>query len=1407
MKMTNDLIKQYAEKDKEIQSLKQDLEVTKIEAMHMMSNSKSDVDKIAKLKNNLMNIEEENKKLKSKVDEYEISIAAYKQTIQQLKCKIEEMEDEHGCKTMEYNLQKSGFEEKIKSLECDLKKFKLIPKKKEKKITSINSDATKFSTAETKSTADVGINVSLCDSVLNTKSEVQDKSIMTDKFYNTKDDPYPLFCAKCEAHLSPTITPEKICRTMSTYPELINENIFSPPKKILPSCLSLDEYSDSTNKCEDTFSFGVLPTSLLNPCNNQYSDPMENHLKPQLKHSSRTTQSSENELKSSNIAMHVPVATNISTNYSSAKFTLPENIDCMKKYYSDLLAQHSSSFKQIQRKLKLLGSKMKKLRRSQKKQRTSSCRHHCVSNHDNGAFLNSNLLSTICKGVAQYYDEKRENERKIESENYSAEKIQLRKRKRSDDEYNEYNVRYNVKNPFSLQCENLEKDTPIEDTSNILEEVAEETDTLQSSQILCINKSTPTLDVNASNVSFNSTDQSYEKALVAHREIVSDSAEEVSPEDSDRKSHSSNDEICTSNNLLSESNVESVNESVMEMTCLSSDDDNKNCDEHSIDHAYSKIHTIADESKMKGKNQNKEKLNSRLLKNIRNLKRKTQTSHINKQENIESGPNHRSELNELAKRLQVENKNKPDNRTIQIKNLKRNLGTRAISFINMQKDSIKESAIELYSEPSKKLRIAHVPKTSSVPQLSVNQHTDYTHHRIKNIVNSEVSRQKYGRIQQLGTPTQKLTLLIKNEKDYEINKNCDEKNSVECIKARSIDQKPTSEKCQDNFALPITNNEYAPTTSEFNKGDEVSIEDGTDENVSINRETTGTSVNCEEVDAQAKTIEPREVITPAIELYSCNAIQDKHCDDRETSKNMNVNVLTSNRLAALEAAMRKSHNHDISDKTSKIQHLPPSDSAIIVEDCVEDDNDTEESLDKAKNIIGTREKLSINNGMTGIQATETRIEDTCSNEQDKKMKSIPVRCVDINDDEEPQTPMCRLTKYINNKKRIVRKRPIKKITYICKLADKFVKKQLEKLRDSLWEDSVYCDVMQKLKSTCGPRIIAKCIVEFLLENVNYMEDLDKSFTPPAPLMTTFEQKIIALLIDLDASKPKIIHFVQAAIEYNLFKLTNEVKVQVETLTRIYVILSRIKKDRERVRMMCCNALYCLGFKSINVLYTILTCWPEVLPNAETNKGILPKCIAFLIGSQCANEFNKLTALKSLISSFYKYSYNKETKKDMIKELMNALKAEKTNGLETAIILVAKREGPSWTYQNIIQSDLLPMIINHELPCVYSAFSLLGKLMRAFPLKDTDHVVQDISEQLRDLIQSGQGSEDQQEGIISALLSLSRHKFNIVAQCVINWTPNKSLRPATVTQLEAFINARNANFWKQYLQKKCVQSKK
>lgn len=99
---------------------------------------------------------------------------------------------------------------------------------------------TELTFLDTKSSSDIGINVSLCE----LKCEVQDKNIMTDEFYNVKDDPHPLFCAKCEAHLPPDLTPEKICKTMSAYPKLIERDFspLSPPKKIYsPSCSVLSK--------------------------------------------------------------------------------------------------------------------------------------------------------------------------------------------------------------------------------------------------------------------------------------------------------------------------------------------------------------------------------------------------------------------------------------------------------------------------------------------------------------------------------------------------------------------------------------------------------------------------------------------------------------------------------------------------------------------------------------------------------------------------------------------------------------------------------------------------------------------------------------------------------------------------------------------------------------------------------------------------------------------------------------------------------------------------------------------------------------------------------------------------------------------------------------------------------------
>ncbi|XP_029659718.1 uncharacterized protein LOC115233440 isoform X2 [Formica exsecta] len=1401
---TNDLIKQYIEKVREFNCLKSDLEVTKKDANYMKSRYKSVTDETRKLELQIVDDKLKNEKLSNKTKEYEVNIAADKQTIQQLTCRIKELEDECSTKIMEYDLQKSSFKDKIKHLEHELQKLKVMHKRKEKKVISNNSDTAKLS-LETKSSSDIGINVLLRDdNGLNAKPEVQEKSIMTDEFYNIKDDLYPLFCAKCESHLPLALTPEKICKTMCTYPDLIEKNFYPPSKEVLLSpCLVPNTYPDSTNRNEDVLS-RALSMSHSSPCNH-YNDSTVNNRKSQsIFHSMSATMQNENdELKNTNITTHTPIATKPSSNLNSISktCTLFQSMDCARENFcsNDLLAKHSSSIEEIRKQIRLLKGQMKKFKRLKENPNTNSC--HCIINHNDNTLLNSNLVTIICKGIAEYYDKRKKtcskNVGNIDSE--KDKKIKLKRRR-----LNKYNEDKNV-SVWKIESfdERYLQDTLYNKSEDTMKTTA--CDILQSKRKLCINKSNAISYVNASSKFRNDIDDYDKRKFIFCKENALNSAEKAIVEDDLTTSHLSTDKLYNSieeisNNSLSEDNTKFVDLGMKVSSCNS---------DISIDDAD----IISKENKIKRKSQNKTKYSDRLFKKIRNLKRKVQTnSHVNKEESIE-----------------------------------------------LHSD---------YHKPIKKLRIAHTPKTS-VLQWNTDRE-DFTHCTIKNISNLEAFQQKYN--QRLNTQVLKDKLLTENKEDSTISEKCDERSAEKYSETNSIDDERSIRKIQernlvstnsesclqnnDNFTLSVMDIECVSTVSEFDKSDDVSVEDSSKESISVEGITVGMSNNCNELDVshnnvpdniakdlkleksislktqviiqseasglcknskydtykftenlQAKSTDIiKKGITPSVELeYICNTTRDESCDNHEIPKNMDTNDDSmSNQSIGIEATGHENrNNHNISNEVSEIQYLQ-RDNEIIIENCTYD-NGVDESLNKVKNTLGKQGEVYANDKITEIQTIEIQRENL--NEQNKETKFI--NHVLYDNVEQFQTPMSQLTTYIN-RKCINRKLSQKKKTYDCTITDRFVKKQLKRLINSAWENSVHYDVIQKLANTCGPRIIAKCIVEFLLEHVEHDDALDKSFTPPAPLMATYEQKITALLIDLEVSKPTVLHFVQVAIEYKLFNLSSEVKMRVGSLTRMYLVLSRIQKDRERVRIMCCNALYCMNLMSINVLYTVLTSWPEVLPNAEINNEILPTCIAFLIGSQqiqgtpSKKLLKKLLALKTLVSTFYKYAYTKQARDDIVKELMTLLKAKRTNGLDTAIILIAKRGGSSWTYKNIIQSALLPMIINYEHPCIYSAFSLLGKLMRAFPLEDKDNIVQEISEQLCDLIQSGQGTHDQQEGIISALLSLSRQKFDVVAPSIIRWAPEKSLRPTVITQLQAFINTHNRKFWKNYLQR--IESK-
>ncbi|XP_011500750.1 PREDICTED: uncharacterized protein LOC105364516 [Ceratosolen solmsi marchali] len=366
--------------------------------------------------------------------------------------------------------------------------------------------------------------------------------------------------------------------------------------------------------------------------------------------------------------------------------------------------------------------------------------------------------------------------------------------------------------------------------------------------------------------------------------------------------------------------------------------------------------------------------------------------------------------------------------------------------------------------------------------------------------------------------------------------------------------------------------------------------------------------------------------------------------------------------------------------------------------------------------------------------------------------------------------------------------------------EQFIMEQLELLTKlDEWTIKAHTEIIENLMTLQDFRYIALFIIEFIVYKMSDDETFDKTHTPPAPIMTRSEQKLITLILEIDKKVQNFSDMIIKGIQFRLFRLGVSQEVQiVERLFRILVVLNKIKKDREKVRIFCCDALYCLKLGAVNIIYVALMCWPEVLPKYDPNNDVIVKTIVHIIMSlKVTKPFPKLYSLKTLLFKYYNYPDSGYTPSLIKDELLKNLK-ENTPGVNTAMLLLCKSMGPSWAIENIIK-ELKQIIVTQSHPSLYEVLTLLGNILRPIRIETTYSEIYNIINQLCDVLDSNAGPDDLQEGVVSCLISISKFKYKQVARSVLKWQFNKSIRPSTNDKLKSFFLCQDTKWWWQFVQ--------
>lgn len=299
-----------------------------------------------------------------------------------------------------------------------------------------------------------------------------------------------------------------------------------------------------------------------------------------------------------------------------------------------------------------------------------------------------------------------------------------------------------------------------------------------------------------------------------------------------------------------------------------------------------------------------------------------------------------------------------------------------------------------------------------------------------------------------------------------------------------------------------------------------------------------------------------------------------------------------------------------------------------------------------------------------------------------------------------------------------------------KLRDKKLcktRKSIEAYLNAEWTD-VNLETCLNAIDKAEDVVLLEAVFETIEDN-KWQKDINTEFTPPAPPLPRYQQKLVLLIQKLSEKNPKLPHKLIEDLEEKLFRLENSA-LELNDLRNISYYYSALMElffdgDHTTVFYFIVKCIYFFGYKAVPMIFVLVKAFPQALPKKSQ---LLKKCskeidwenmtglelskvrldlewmdaldmtVMHLVtnAQQFRRKGQDSSAVKdhelfSFIPKFYGFPLSFITGDKLMQILMKRLVDGQLENLTMSLILLARRSSPDFTLKTMVKENLMPML--------------------------------------------------------------------------------------------------------------------